>query len=132
MIFVRHKEHVIFLPFKGFHEKSLVCSWLDDCYIYVLDRKILIIVIISWLNIIIFRSLDNTQTKARFNNWYKSKALKIVYWFYKRVSSWVLMTLDLPKKCSSKTWPPLLDGTYYPYWKAKIRVFLKFINEHIW
>ena len=40
--------------------------------------------------------------------------------------------MDLPIESSSIVRPPLLDGTNYPYWKAKMRVFLKSIDERVW
>ena len=40
--------------------------------------------------------------------------------------------MDLPRQVSSIIKPPLLDGTIYPYWKAKMRVFLKSIDERAW
>ena len=42
------------------------------------------------------------------------------------------MSMDWPKEGSSTTRPPLLDGTNYPYWKAKMRAFLKSIDERVW
>ena len=42
------------------------------------------------------------------------------------------MSMELPNEDNSATRPPLLDGTIYPYWKAKMRAFLKSIDERIW
>ena len=28
--------------------------------------------------------------------------------------------------------PPQFDGSNYPYWKAKIRTYIKFINRKVW
>ncbi|GFS37268.1 protein kinase superfamily protein [Actinidia rufa] len=40
---------------------------------------------------------------------------------------------DLARKEGTSTVrPPLLDGTNYPYWKAKMRDFLKAIDECVW
>ena len=40
--------------------------------------------------------------------------------------------MDLPKENSFTIRPPSLDGTNYRYWKAKMRAFLKSIDEHVW
>ena len=40
--------------------------------------------------------------------------------------------MDFPREGSSTVRPPLLDGTNYPYWKAKMRAFLKSIDERVW
>ena len=42
------------------------------------------------------------------------------------------MSMDWPREGSSTVRPPLLDGTNYPYWKAKMRAFLKSIDERVW
>lgn len=28
--------------------------------------------------------------------------------------------------------PPILDGTNYAYWKTKMRIYIKTIDEHAW
>ena len=40
--------------------------------------------------------------------------------------------MDLSREGSSTSRPPLLDGTNYSYWKAKMRAFLKSIDERVW
>ena len=42
------------------------------------------------------------------------------------------MSMDWPKEGSFTTRLHLLDGTNYPYWKAKMRVFLKSRDERVW
>ena len=42
------------------------------------------------------------------------------------------MSMDWPKEGSSTSRPPLLDRTNYPYWKARMRAFLKSIDERVW
>ena len=40
--------------------------------------------------------------------------------------------MEWPREGSFTIRPPLLDGTNYPYWKAKMRAFLKSIDERVW
>ena len=42
------------------------------------------------------------------------------------------MSMDWLREGSSTVRPPLLDGTNYPYWKTKMRAFLKSIDERVW
>ena len=37
--------------------------------------------------------------------------------------------MDLMEKGGSTSRPPLLDGTNYGYWKARMRSFIKSIDE---
>ena len=40
--------------------------------------------------------------------------------------------MDLMKKGGSTSRPPFLDGTNYGYWKARMRSFIKSIDEKAW
>ena len=40
--------------------------------------------------------------------------------------------MDLLKEGSSTGCPPLLDGTNYGYWKARMCAFIKSIDEKAW
>lgn len=40
--------------------------------------------------------------------------------------------MDMPKEGNSTVRPPLLDGSNYPYWKARMRAFLKSMDERVW
>ena len=40
--------------------------------------------------------------------------------------------MDSIREGNSSHRPPLLDGTNYSYWKARMRAFLKSIDEKVW
>ena len=40
--------------------------------------------------------------------------------------------MDFPREGRSNVRPPLLDGINYPYWKAKMKSFLKSIDKRVW
>ncbi|KAL6986439.1 hypothetical protein U1Q18_052640 [Sarracenia purpurea var. burkii] len=40
--------------------------------------------------------------------------------------------MELPREGNSTVRPPLLDGSNYAYWKARMRAFLKSIDEDVW
>ena len=40
--------------------------------------------------------------------------------------------MDSIRECNTTHRPPLLDDTNYSYWKARMRAFLKSIDEKVW
>ncbi|KAL7102238.1 hypothetical protein ACP275_08G106800 [Erythranthe tilingii] len=40
--------------------------------------------------------------------------------------------MSIHKEGSSTTRPPLLDGTNYTYWKTKMKMFIKSMDEDSW
>ena len=40
--------------------------------------------------------------------------------------------MDMFREGGSMTRPPMLDGVNYPYWKTKMRAYLKSIDERVW
>ena len=40
--------------------------------------------------------------------------------------------MEMFREGGSTTRPPMLEGAYYPYWKTKMRAFLKVVDEHVW
>lgn len=41
-------------------------------------------------------------------------------------------SMDCFREGGSTSRPPMLDGANYPYWKARMRAFLKAIDERVW
>ena len=40
--------------------------------------------------------------------------------------------MDLQREVGSISRPPLLDGTNYAYWKARMHAFIKSLNDRAW
>ena len=40
--------------------------------------------------------------------------------------------MDFLREGGSVSHPPLLDGTNYPYWKARMKAFIKTLDEKDW
>ena len=40
--------------------------------------------------------------------------------------------MDMFREGGSTTRPPMLEGANYPYWKTKMRAFLKAVVERVW
>ena len=40
--------------------------------------------------------------------------------------------MEMFREGGSMTRPPMLDGANYPYWKTKMRAYLKSIDERVW